>query len=227
MYVDDLYREFENLNEQQYTNTSRLYWHGSLEQGLHSIVARVRSGETVPLAWVTSSIDYAILFTLNKQGSLYLARLTKRLNIWNPRSDKDWNNLIRKYPEYNVKNAREKLMVYDWISPFIKTGQMRTFKRDALLKAVKNLNYDGVFNFEDISSEPALGLFNKSAKYLGVFDAFEWDKTVELWRSIGDSGRAYNPKTKNFTTVKEKIEDDNNNLLEKSSERQNFLEGFI
>jgi hypothetical protein len=29
MDLDEIYRELSNLNEQRYTNASRMYWHGS------------------------------------------------------------------------------------------------------------------------------------------------------------------------------------------------------
>jgi hypothetical protein len=221
MDLDEIYREFLNLDEQRYTNTSRMYWHGSTEKELQSIEAHAGYGETVPLAWVSNSFDYAARFTL-MEGYVYHIRQTRSLNIWNPRADKDWGDLVASYPEFNVMDARKLLIAFDWLSGFVRAGQMRRFKRDDLLASVQALGYDGVFNQEDYNGKPALGIFDKASKFLSVFDAYAWDEATELWRSVGYPNRAYSPKARKFMSVKEA--GDKSNFMETGNERQNFLE---
>jgi len=206
--LDDIYREMSSIDEQQYTNTSRLYWHGSTEKGLHSIKAHSLYGETVPLAWVSNSFDYAVSFALS-EWYVYRVRQTKSLNIWNPRADKDWNALVKNYPEFKTENSRKSLTDFDWLSAFVRSGKMRSFQRNDLLEAIKSLKYDGVFNREDgYSSSPALGVFEKSARFLNVIDVYTLDKSTKLWRSIAYPSRAYNPKTKKFLSVRESEDKD-------------------
>ena len=201
-----------------------MYWHGSTERGLHSIDANAIYGETVPLAWVSNSFDYAAKFTF-MDGYVYNVRQTKSLNIWNPSADKDWNNFIINYPEFNVENSRKLLITFDWLSGFVKTGKMMSFKRNDLLEAIQKLGYDGVFNKEDYNGKPVLGIFEKSCKFLSVFDAYTWDDYSKLWRSVGYPNRAYNPKTKAFVSVRES--ENKNTIKEIENGRQNFLDGRI
>jgi hypothetical protein len=221
--LDEIYREMSSIDEQQYTNTARLYWHGSTEKELRSIKAHALYGETVPLAWVSNSFDYAARFALSEY--VYNVRQTKSLNIWNPRADKDWNALVKNYPEFKTENSRKLLTDFDWLSAFVRAGKMRLFQRNDLLEAIKSLNYDGVFNKEDYSGSPALGVFENSARFLNVIDAYTLEKYTKLWRSIAYPSRAYNPKTKKFLSVRES--EDRDSFMEDENGRQNFLEGSI
>jgi hypothetical protein len=219
--LDEIYRETAPIDEQWYTNTSRMYWHGSPEKGLDSIEAHAIYDETVPLAWVSNSFDYASQYAL-MVGYVYHARQTKSLNIWNPRADKDWNALVMGYPEFNVGTARESLIAFDWLSRFVRAGKMRAFRRNNLLIAIQTLGYDGVFNKEDYGGKPALGVFDKSSEFFSVFDAYAWDESTKLWRSVGYPNRAYNPKTKKFLSVRESEE--KYSFMEDENARQNFIE---
>jgi hypothetical protein len=198
-----------------------MYWHGSTEKGLRSIKAHAIYGETVPLAWVSNSFDYAAEYSLGEY--VYRVRLTERLNIWNPRADKDWNALVTNYPEFKTENSRKLLTDFDWLGASVRAGKMRSFQRNDLLEAIKSLDYDGVFNKEEGSrSSPALGVFENSARFLNVIDAYMFDKPTKLWRSIGFPSRAYNPKTKKFLSVRESEE--KGSLTEDEDGCQNFLE---
>jgi hypothetical protein len=221
MDLNEIYRELSDLDEQQYTNTSRVYWHGSLVKGLRSIKASVIYGETVPLAWVSNSFDYAARYAL-KEGYVYHVRQTRSLNIWNPRADRDWNDLINKYPEFNVGTARRSMIEYDWFDTSIRVGKMRVIRRNDLLEAIQALNYNGVFNKEDHDGKPALGIFDKFSDFLRVVDAYEWDEVTKLWRSVAYPNRAYSPKMKRFIALKDA--EDENDFTEVENERQNFLE---
>jgi hypothetical protein len=223
MDLDEIYRELFGMNEQQYTNTSRMYWHGSLTKGLRSIEASAIYGETVSLARVSNSFDYAAQYAF-KEGYVYHVRQIKRLNIWNPRADKDWNHLVRNYPEFNVGTCRKSLIEYDWFCSSIRAGQMRIIRRNDILEAVQALGYSGVFNKESYDGKPSLGIFEKFSNLLGVFDAYAWDETTKLWRSVGHPNRAYDRKMKKFISLKEVDENMFNGV---ENEPQNFLEGYI
>jgi hypothetical protein len=223
MDLDEIYREFPDLDEQRYANTSRMYWHGSLTKGLLSIKASVLYGETIPLAWVSNSFDYAVRYA-SIEGYVYHVRQTRSLNIWNPRADKDWDDLVKNYPEFNVGTARNALAEYDWFSASIRAGKMRTIRRNDLLEAIHALEYSGVFNKESYDGKPSLGVFDKFSNTLGVFDAYAWDEATELWRSVGYPSRAYSPKTKKFMSIKEST--DEKDFLNENR-RQNFLDGPI
>jgi hypothetical protein len=221
MDLDEIYQELADMNEQLYTNTSRIYWHGSLTRGLHSIKASAIYGETVPLAWVSNSFNYAARYA-SKEGYVYHVRQTRSLNIWNPRADKDWGDLIKNYPEFNVGTARKSVIEYDWFGTSIRAGKIRIIRRNDLLEAIQALSYSGVFNKEDYDGKPALGVFEEFTNLLGVLDAYAWDESTELWRSVGYPNRAYNPKARKFMSVKEA--EDKSNFMEIGNERQNFLE---
>jgi hypothetical protein len=224
MDLDEIYRELPDLEEQKYANTSRMYWHGSLTSGLYSIKASIHYGETVPLAWVSNSFDYAARHAF-KEGYVYRVRQIRSLNIWNPRADKDWNDLVKKYPEFNVGTARKALVEYDWFGTAIRAGKMRTIRRNDLLEAIQALDYSGVFNKESYDGKPALGVFEKYSNLLAVIDAYSWDEATELWRSVGYPNRAYSPKIKKFIALKEA--DDENSFKYPENERQKFLDKFI
>jgi hypothetical protein len=224
MNLNDIYRELLDIDEQRYTNTSRIYWHGSLTKGLHSIKASAVYGETVPLAWVSNSFNYAARYAF-KEGYVYRVRQIRSLDIWNPRADKDWGDLIKKYPEFDVGTARKSIIEYDWFGTSIRAGKMRIIKRNDLLDAIQELGYNGVFNKEDYDGKPALGVFEKFSNLLGVLDAYAWDEATELWRSVGCPNRVYNPKTKEFAALKES--DNEQSFTEDENGRQNFLERYI
>ncbi|MDR2410168.1 MAG: hypothetical protein LBE13_18950 [Bacteroidales bacterium] len=224
MDLDEIYQEFPALNEQQYTNTSRVYWHGSLMKGLHSIKASVIYGKTIPLARVSNSFNYAARYAF-KEGYVYHVRQIGNLNIWNPRADKDWSDLVNKYPEFNVGITRKSVTNYDWFGGFIRAGKLRIIERNDLLEAIQALGYSGVFNKEDHDGKPSLGVFEGFTNLLRVVDAYAWDENTKLWRSVGYPNRAYDPKMKKFIALKES--EDKNDFTEVEHERQNFLEGFI
>jgi hypothetical protein len=227
MELNEIYQELSSMNEQLYSNTYRMYWHGSPKKGLRSIKASAISGETVPLAWVSNSFDYAARYAF-KGGWVYRARQTRSLNIWNPRADKDWSDLAKNYPEFDVGTAREFLIKRDWLDTSIRAGKMRVLERNDLLEAIQALGYSGVFNREDYGGEPALGVFEKFSNRLAVFDAYSFDEAVKLWRSVSCPNRVYNPRTKSFMTFEnfEEMEAEND-LAEVENRRQNFLEGYI
>jgi len=208
MDLDEIYQEKNSLGEQLYTNTSRFYWHGSPKKGLKYVDAYTRPGETVALAWASNSFSYASQYA-SKKGFVYHVRLTRALNIWNPSSDKDWCSLINNYPEFNVENARKRLITFDWNDlSYIKLGKMRSITRDDLLNAIKSLGYAGVFNRESYNGQPSLGVFDDYAGFLGMFDVYAWDEVTELWRSVGYPNRVYNTVTKEISIFKENIDDE-------------------
>ena len=202
MDLEEIYQEFTNdqLEEQQYS--PGMFWHGSPEKGLRCIKAFASGDETVSLAWVSNAFEYAEQFA-SRLGYVYHIRQTDRLNIWNPRADKDWNDLIKKYPEYNVDNARNFLKSYDWVGlEIFNIGKMRMIDRNDLLEAIQSLGYNGVFNRESFNKKPAVGIFNKFVRSLRVFDTYAWDEATKLWRSVSHPNRAYDLKKKSIVSVK-------------------------
>jgi len=220
MDSDDIYQEYSDLHEPYCENTSRMYWHGSLDKTLRTIKASCIHGETVPLAWLTNSFDYAIRFA-SLEGYVYRIRQVYRINIWNPSTENDWNTLIYKYPEFNMENARKFIISYNWFKPDINIG-IRQINRNDLLIAIKSLGYNGVFNKDDYDGAPALGIFDKFTNFFGAFDAYAWDKATQLWRSVGYPNRGYNPKTKKMVVVERFLEESNSTGVE--NECQNLLE---
>ena len=226
MDLEDLYEELSSISEQRYTNTSRIYWHGSYRNDLDRLKAYPVGEEKIALAWVSNSIAYAESYAIPRdEGAVYHLRQLKTLNIWNPLADKDWNALVTRFPEYKDGDVRNFLSTYDWIGLFIRIGKLRVIKRDELLVSIQKLsNYDGIFNRESWSGEPVLGIFSKSTSAFGIVNRYEWDRKKNLWRCISQPNRVYNPKTKKMQTLKES--EDTNFFIEGDidNERQNFLE---
>jgi hypothetical protein len=222
--LENLYKELSSISEQRYTNTNRIYWHGSYRNDLDRLKAYPVGEEKVPLAWVSNSIAYAESYAIPRdEGAVYHLRQLKTLNIWNPLADKDWNALVTMFPEYKAGDARKFLSTYDWLGLFIKAGKLRVIKRDDLLASIQNLNsYDGVFNRESWPGTPSLGVFFKSTSAFGIVNKYEWDKKKNLWRCVSQPNRVYDPEAKKFMSLKES--EDKSDFLEEGNERQNFLE---
>jgi len=147
------------LTNQQYTNTSKIYYHGSV----YDFVTPVIDNEE-GMFWFTPNKDYSfnyldvdidILSGETWHGWIYWLRLTRQLNLFNAYSLRDRRHLC----DYNSKffDIIEDLKTMDWFQ----VAQLRDFTRDELLEAVKGLGFDGVFNYEmKRNQNPSIGIFS-------------------------------------------------------------------
>ena len=162
------------LNEQKVTNTNRMYYHGSP----HCLVTnKLRTG-CRDQAFITTDVNYAASYALksnNDTGWVYLVKIDKELNVFNFRSKKDTDKLIKLIRDNSMKikddELREqthdrmyKLMELvprlaneDWYEVLDKTS----YERFTLLHFIAQLGYDGFFNFEthwSMDAKPSIGL---------------------------------------------------------------------
>jgi hypothetical protein len=131
------------LNEQKYSSKTRLYYHGT-DSG---IVKR----NNYSCLFLTTKIVYALHYTDTLQ--VFIGTIRAPLNIFNARSNID----LFKLKEYSFTNEEIRILQNeDWFD--IK----ERFPREDLLKYIKQIGYDGIFNFEKghETTGPSIGLFD-------------------------------------------------------------------
>ena len=182
---------FENnypLDEQRYNNTSSLYWHGSATEGIRHLKATAQFGETVPLAWVSYSFEYAERYSsiLGDKGCMYLIRQLRAINVWNPMVTNDWKALVVKQPSFDTPQMRNFLIKKDWLD-HSKAAPIKNFNRDDLLKIIAQLGYSGVYNLEVKEAFPTMGLFSDFADAFAVIRCYVWNSKTKDWYNVQDN----------------------------------------
>ena len=209
------------LTEQKYTNESRIYWHGSMEDSIHE------NSEKTCL-FVTIKPEYAMCFAnpiildlagTKDFGTLFMIRQSRPMNIFNVKSKNDERVLREIALElgFYLDNDYIKAMKeFDWIEFMGKPG------REELITAIKERGYDGFFNYEIDTNESigkikgkmaSIGLFNpisightikKSGKDILSFDAIKELHSFELCRLLDDvfiSVKRGNNKSKTIADI--------------------------
>lgn len=168
------------LSEQNYTNLNRIYYHGVRFNSLALYRARFNS------LYITPSFNYAAVYSYKNDlthGRVFSYKLKQSLNIFNARSKKDIENLKKHFKSNYItlgdrkyKLSEDFVLDYlasrDWILVFDKNISLR----DRFVEILKDVGYDGFFNFEwqedlkkhlhnekiapSIYNQPAVGIFN-------------------------------------------------------------------
>ena len=172
-----MYRAFKPfLKEQMYTNTNKVYYHG----GPDKINDKYLRSKGRDLIYLSNSEEYAIQYALKNNptdgvitGYLYEIKLTEPLNIFNAKCRTDSKKLYdyimnlfnndedfsddKKNFEYNLGYLLTQLEDKDWVDVVFGTE----FTRHELFNYIKDMGYDGFFNFEKHreGEGPAIGLF--------------------------------------------------------------------
>jgi len=127
------------LNEQWLKKHKRIYYHG-FEKNYDDTLRNFKNE-----FYLTTKIDYAISYA-QRGGKITSYVLNENVNIFNMRDKYDEGN-FRKYCQKNMpQNLKyiDFLKDNDWASPKIGGD----FKRQVFIDAIRNLGYDGYFNFE-------------------------------------------------------------------------------
>lgn len=149
------------MNEQKYTNLNRIYYHGYREDN-----PQLKSCDQYEF-YITTSFLYAASYA-GKEGYVEAFKLKQEANILNLKSKKDYE-LLNKY-----KMNPSSLIGRDWFSYF--NGDF--YKRNEYLKKLKNLGYDGYFNYEiddelvwhSIIANKCINTLYKQSPSIGIFN---------------------------------------------------------
>lgn len=138
------------INEQKYTNKSRLYYRGLVDDD--------KSAKFYKETYLTTRLSYALAYSFGLNGIVEVYKLKDTANIFNMRSKTDEGKL-RKFCYLNNMGSFlkyfDKLKTNDWL-----TVSKYSESRRKLIDAIKQLGYDGYFNFE-IDRERYESLKNK------------------------------------------------------------------
>jgi len=133
------------LNEQKYSNKNRLYYHGS--------DTKTFDKKRFDLIFLTTDLFYALEYTTT--FDVFVVTLRAPLNIFNARSKMDLHRLSGKITlnDGQIDILRNR----DWFNTNI---------RKEIFETIKNLGYDGVFNFESYdfkpNDHPSIGIFDRN-----------------------------------------------------------------
>lgn len=157
------------IKEQRYTNLNRIYYHGQIP-GFDNNQKRFSE------FYLTTKFLYSLTYAYNENhnfGKVELYRLNQFANIFNAKSKTDEAN-FRKYLQNSFPECLrciEQLKENDWST--ISGGDEN---RKKLLHSVKQLGYDGYFNYE---------IDKDSIDELHSYDIFKFSDLVVKSPSIG------------------------------------------
>lgn len=191
------------IKEQKYTNKNKLYYRGLADDD--------KSAKFYKETYLTTRLSYALAYSFGLNGIVEVYRLKDTANIFNMRSKTDEGNL-RKFCCLNnnmgwVFKYFDKLKTNDWLAVSKKPEN-----RKKLVDAIKQLGYDGYFNFEidkeryeilknktfcnfsvlQVSS-PSVAIFdiNKSCERVAVYNKKEdFEKLPEI-KEIKEQEKSY------------------------------------
>lgn len=189
------------LTEQNYNNLNRRYFHGSKTGEL---------SQTENLLFLTNSFVYSAFYACSEdalKGKVFEFRLKGGLNIFNTKSKPDVLKvrgfLKKSQSKLNDNWYWKGLENEDWTFIFGDTNY-----RGQLIRAIKECNFDGFFDWEwtdnlksskyrntekgqFIEKSPAVGIFNVSKvsrvaeyKYLEYFNFEDFYKTYQKEKSL-------------------------------------------
>jgi hypothetical protein len=150
------------LNEQKY-GTKRIWWNGSKTGEL----IPTTNFSIIPMVWFTSDPHYTFIFT-DKNSFFLKCKLKEPLQVFNGLSTVDLWKLDKKLHGLS-DNQITIIKNLDWFSirnaDFFNYKSEKKFIRDDLIKAIYELKFDGISNFESQSEKqknPSIGLFNEN-----------------------------------------------------------------
>lgn len=183
------------LNEQTYSNFYRTYYIGR-QKGYDRNKATHKKA-----IYLTTNLTYAIVYA-KLTGYIEEYHLREEINVFNARSEKDYYNLRRKLLSDSLLNIftskLDSLKDSDW------TYVLGSFKkRDEILDVLKELGYDGYFNFEytkdlkknlsergdfvpAFDNKPAIGVLNKDAFLLTHVRDVSYYKDTDKFKNFHD-----------------------------------------
>lgn len=164
------------LTEQLYRKLNKEYYHGTLK-GLN------KAASEYDWFFITTNYEYALSYAIcnDELGEIYSFRLKKEINIFNANCKSDIRAIedkIRRDKLYKYIPILDKLKKEDW--SLVLNGDQN---RDTFVQILKELGYDGFFNFEYTESDlkfsnlnniPSIGIFDISS--LCLIDRQKGDK---------------------------------------------------
>jgi hypothetical protein len=160
------------LEEQLYTNTDRKYYHGAnKDKVIYSKyikpTALFESEDEIPMTWITTNVLYAMDYVgynsrnneWNPNDRIFVLELVSPTNIFNVSQTTDRKKFVKYLHFKDIQLSEDslwELFSKDW-------SKLSTFKRSKLQHIIKNLGYEGLFNYEN-------GYQNKYAPSVGLFD---------------------------------------------------------
>jgi len=206
----DLFDEI--LREQKYNNTNRTYYHGTNVEIGPGEGLRSTSGR--PCVYLTTDPDYACEYLKeSRTGFLYMIRIVDPLEVFNAKSTEDRGRFLKYFRESeewkpvwedrhqafedDVFDTLHSMMEEDWLE-----AARGDLNRNDVIHAVRDMGYDGFFNYEDhrgLAHRPAVGLFvdklpgndrmsfdHPSVKLLAVADVTRTEGGFEIgtWKKL-------------------------------------------
>lgn len=163
------------ISEQKHTNLNRIYYHGKIKN------RQLISNEF----YLTTRFAYAFLYSSGYvYGEVDSFKLNQIANIFNARCKTDEGSL-RKFCQVNAPNILKYINLLkdnDW--KIIRDNQLR----DDLIYIIRELKYDGYFNFEiddkmidDLHSRGIYRYdFQKHSPSIGIFNTDILEKPMQL-----------------------------------------------
>lgn len=161
------------FTEQIYSKTSKIYWHGSKYPEYNKDLAKFK------YFFLTPDFEYAARYCIDKDtwyyGYMYACSFVKPLNIFNPRDSLDEFKFKKRY---NISSSNyDKLKREHWLDLFGKND------RNDIIDNIKNLGYEGFFNFE--YNQASIGIFDvNNIKINRVYKGKEVEEFIDAHKDL-------------------------------------------
>ena len=190
------------LTEQLYTDKNQVFYHGTLAKSEDSDISKAN----FPWYFITPNFMYALRYARKFEetfGQIRKFNISRDINIFMAENDSDLNNLKNylKLPEDEWLKLQDTLLNKDWT----KLGEA---ERTKIADAIKELKYDGFFNYEDAdetdktyqfseyyTKAPSIGLFDKSVlTQIGILKHDDFESESETYKEVHAKEKKYAQK---------------------------------